>query len=264
MIVGDERSVAGVDQRPRRHGEPRRSAPLRRRLRREADRRAQAVLHAPRRAALDRDRIARDADGAGVSAGRLRGAAAQGHPRQPDGAREPGRRARRPRPRGRMVLPAPEGQDRLGSPAAPLAALLGQVRPPRQQPRRRAAQAGADARDAGRVLQVAADRRPRPARVDPAALDLDRHRALQREPRAERLLRVAHDRLPRGRDAHRLRHARRLDLRLRRGLGAPLCRLGRAQPQRDRPRLRDLRQRHRRDRASDGSTPTTTATPAAP
>ena len=59
-----------------------------------------------------------------------------------------------------------------------------------------------------------------------------------------------------------LRHAGRLDLRLRRGLGPHLRGLGGHQPQRHRPRLRDVRQRHRRDGGARTSTPSASATPA--
>ena len=119
---------------------------------------------------------------------------------------------------------------------------------PRQQPRRHPAQARAHARDAGRVPQVAAAGDARPARVGAALVDLDRDRPLQPEPRSERLQRVAHDRVPGGGDAHGDGAAGRLDLRLRRGLRAGLPGLARDQPQRHQPRLRDLRQRHGRDR----------------
>ena len=51
------------------------------------------------------------------------------------------------------------------------------------------------------------------------------------------------------------RHARRLDLGLRRRLRPPLRRLGRHEPQRHRARLRDLRQRHRRDRRTGSRAP---------
>ena len=146
----------------------------------------QAHLHAPRRAALHRDRQPRDADGAGLPAGRLGGAA---HP--PD-----------PRPASSSSInpvAEPDGRDRavdwfyrhlkgktdFDNLPPDLAAVLGQVRLPRQQPRRHPAQAGPDPRHPGRVPALAPDRRARPARVDPAALHLDRHRPLQRAPRPD-------------------------------------------------------------------------------
>ena len=64
-------------------------------------------------------------------------------------------------------------------------------------------------------------------------------------PRPHRHQRVARDRLPRGHDADRARDAGGVDVGLRRGLGARLRGIGGHQPQRHRPRLRDLRQRHR-------------------
>ena len=112
-----------------------------------------------------------------------------------------------------------KGKTDWDEPAAAARRLLGQVRPPRQQPRRHPAEARAHARHPGRLPRVASDRDARPARVGSAALDLDRHRALQRQPRPERLQRVAHDRVPRGRDAHGDAAAGRVDLGLRRGVG---------------------------------------------
>ena len=89
---------------------------------------------------------------------------------------------------------------------------------------------------------------PRPPRELRPAPDLERHRALQPQPRPHRHQRVSRDELPRGHADDGPGNARRVDLGLRRRLRPPLRRLGRDEPQRHRPRLRDLRQRHRRDR----------------
>ena len=87
----------------------------------------------------------------------------------------------------------------------------------------------------------------------PAAPHLERHRSLQPEPRSDRDLGVARDVLPRGAEPDVARHAGRLDLGLRRVVGPALPRLGRHEPQLARPRLRDLRQQHRRDRGADAA-----------
>ena len=71
-----------------------------------------------RRPALDRDRQPRDADGARLPAGGLRAAADPGDPREPGRADQPPARAGRPRSAGRLVLPPPQGQDRLREAAA--------------------------------------------------------------------------------------------------------------------------------------------------
>ena len=191
---GDDREVGGRPRdRPRdrrrrkeplaprraegRHGRPRRSAEDRR-GRDGADReREPAVLHAARRPALGRDGQSRDAHGARVPARRV------GRPERPRDPRErrrphqPRGRARRPRPRGGLVLPCPQGPDGLRPAAAALAALLGRLRPPRQQPRRHSEEARPDARHAGRLPRVASRRRARPARVDSAPDRSGRERA---------------------------------------------------------------------------------------
>ena len=81
------------------------------------------------------------------------------------------------------------------------------------------------------VLRVPPDGRARPARVDPAAAHLERHGPVQREPRSDRDQRVARDLVPRGGCPDGARHARRLDVGLRRVVGPALPRLGRVQPQ---------------------------------
>ena len=184
VLVGDAAAVAAADRirqdmaaiaDPRKH----------RRGRAGADRgRHEADLHAPRRPALHRDGQPGDAHGAGLPPRRLRGPAHPPDPRPRAGAGEPGGGAGRARPHRGLVLPAPEGQDRLREPAPEVAALLGQIRLPRQQPRRHPAQARAHPRHPGRVPALAPGGRARPARVHPAALDLDRHRAVQRPPRS--------------------------------------------------------------------------------
>jgi hypothetical protein len=82
-----------------------------------------------------------------------------------------------PRQDGRVVLPVPQGEDRPGGAAPPVAALLVEVRDGGHQPRR----APADPRGhEGRppdVPRVAPHRGARPARGDPAHGDVERHRA---------------------------------------------------------------------------------------
>ncbi len=112
---------------------------------REDHRDGAADLLLQRRPALDRDRQPRDGHGAGVPAGRLGAADDQGHPQEPDRPDQPGLRAGRPRQDRRLVLPVPEGQDRLREPAGDVAAVLGPLRLPRQQPRHAPEGAGADA-----------------------------------------------------------------------------------------------------------------------
>ena len=67
-----------------------------------------------------------------------------------------------------------------------LAALLGPLRLPRQQPRHPSEGPRADARRARHVLRVSPDRGARSPRVDPAAPHLERHGPLQRESRSDR------------------------------------------------------------------------------
>ena len=127
VFVGDEKACADLDRLRERHGRPggSRGGPTRRRMERIVAAH-QALLHAPRRPALDRDGQPRDAHGAGLPAGRLRGARSSAQIR--DTARradQPRGGAGRPRPRGGLVLPAPQGQDRLRQPAADLAARTG-------------------------------------------------------------------------------------------------------------------------------------------
>ena len=69
------------------------------------------------------------------------------------------------------------------------AAVLGQVRLPRQQPRHQPV-ADADARDHGLVLHRASADHARPARVAGAALHLQRRAAAESEPRSDALLRA--------------------------------------------------------------------------
>ena len=88
-----------------------------------------------RRAPFDRARQPRDGHGAGLPPGRLRPAHDPQDPRRGPRPHQPRLRARRPRQGGRLVLPLSQGQDRFRQPAARLAAVLGPLRLPRQQPR---------------------------------------------------------------------------------------------------------------------------------
>ena len=103
---------------------------------------------------------------------------------------------------------------------------------------------------------MASGRRARPARVDSAPDDLDGNGPVQRERGSHHGGRDPGLRDERGHGADRVRDAGRLDVGLHGGLVAVLRRLRRDEPQRDRPRVRDVRQRDRRDgRAVAGARP---------
>ena len=182
---GGDRSTRGPEAHRSRRG-------------RAPDRERAADLLPERGAALRRDRLHRGHARARLPAGGLRAADDPAHPAGAGGAHQPGLEPRRARQHGRVVLPLPEGQDRLRRAAAPVAALLVELRVRRHQPRH----APADARDhEGRppdVPRVASDGGPRPARGVRAAADLERHRPLQPEHRPDHLRRVPGDELPRG------------------------------------------------------------------
>ena len=214
-----------------------------------------ADLLLQRGAPFDRDRQPRDGHGAGVPTGGVGAADDPADPQERHRPHQPGVRAGRARQGGRLVLPLPQGKDRLRDSPGEVAAVLGLLRLPRQQPRHAPAGPQADAGGAPDVHRVSPDRGPRPARVDPPAPHLERHGALQREPRPDRPRGVDGDLVPRGPGPDRARDAGRLDVGLRRAVGAPLPRLRREQPQLAGPRLRDLRQRHRRDRRAQAAQP---------
>src|SRR5438552_2053245 len=65
------------------------------------------------RPARRRDRQRRDVHGAGLSSRRFRAADDPGRSREAAGADQPDRRAGWPRQGGRLVLPPPQGKDRL-------------------------------------------------------------------------------------------------------------------------------------------------------
>ena len=103
--------------------------------RRDDHRLGPARLLLQRGAPFDRARQSRDGHGDGLSPGRLRPADDPKDPRRAHRAHQSGLGAGRPRQAGRLVLPLPQGQDRLRRAAARLAAVLGLLRLPRQQPR---------------------------------------------------------------------------------------------------------------------------------
>ena len=84
---------------------------------REDHRDGAADLLLQRRPPLDRDRQPRDGHGAGLPPGGLGAADDPGDPQERDRPDQPGLRAGRPRQDGRLVLPVPQGQDRLREPA---------------------------------------------------------------------------------------------------------------------------------------------------
>ena len=118
------------------------------------------------------------------------------------------------------------------------AAVLGQVRLPRQQPRHQPV-ADADARDHRLVLHRASADHARPARVADAALHLQRRAAAESESRSAPLRRAA-VLLELGTVADdEVGHAGRLHARVHGRLVAGLSRLGRLQPQRHDEDVRD-------------------------
>ncbi len=196
------------------------------------------------RPACRRDRQRRDGYGARLPPRRLRTADDPGHPRQPARADQPDRRAGRPRQGGRLVLPLPQGQDRLRRPATHVPPLLEPLRVRGHQSRRAPEGVRGDACGARHVLRLPPHGRARSARGDRALADLERHRPLQPVPRSDRHQPVPGNELPRGHVDDRHGDARGVDLELRGGLRPALSRLGGDEPQQHRPRLRDLRQRH--------------------
>ena len=181
------RDPPGGDRRRRGHsrpgppegrdGRPRRPAQDDARGGREDHRDGAADLLLQRGTAFHRDRQPGDGHGAGLPPGGFEPADDRADPQERDRAHQPGVGAGRPRQGGRLVLPLPQGQDRLREPARDVAAVLGLLRLPRQQPRHAPEGAQAHAGRAPDVLRLPSDGRARPARVDPAAPHLERHRA---------------------------------------------------------------------------------------
>ena len=201
-----------------------------------ADLHHQAGLLVRRRDPLPRDGVARDVHGAGVPVG---GGRERSHPRDP---RQPGLhdhacgRAGRAGQGGRPAHGQAQGSRRQPADAA---ALLGQVRRARQQPRQHRSVACALPRDHRHLHRIPPDRLPRPPRVGVAPLHLDRARPLQRVARPDRHQRVEPPCLQGSQGHDGVRSPRRLHLRLLRRLGRQLHDVGRAHAQLDRALLRD-------------------------
>ena len=215
----------------------------------EADHRdGPADLLLQRGAALDRDRQPRDGHGDGLPAGRFRAADDPAHPQEPGRPHQPGIGARRPRQGGRLVLSLPEGQDRHRQPAAHVRRRTGAITSSTTTTAIRTRR-----RSRSRAPFIACSTTIHPTVVHdlhesiPAAHTLERHGAVQHQPRSDPHRRVVRDVVRGDPHADVARHAGRLDLGLRRRLGTPLPRLGGRQSQLHRPRLRNVRQRNRRD-----------------
>ena len=121
----------------------------------------------------------------------------QKHPRATRRAHQSRFQSRRPRQGRRMVLPLPERQDRPRLAAAPVPAVLVEVRFRRHQPRH----APADARDhqgcPPHVSRMASHGGPRSARGRALPDDLERHRPLQPQHRSHHLHRISRTQLSR-------------------------------------------------------------------
>ena len=163
----------------------------------------------------------------------------------------PGGRARRARPLRRLVLPPPDRRSTDEREPHRGAAVLGQIRLPRQQPRHQLL-AGDDAGAARVVPAVAPADHARPARVGAVPLHLQRPGAAEPDARSDPLRRAADVRELRDDPADEVRHARRLDPRLRGHVVAGLPGLHVVEPQRHGPDVRDVRQRRRHDDEAQG------------
>ena len=253
-VGGGLRRLGGVDRQPR----PVPPVPGRARgpagqvRGRDSRRHRQGEAHVPPdgRAPQRRDRAVRDADGAGLPAGDGGLAARQADPRQRDRVHHAGGRARRPRPLRGLVLPLPGGHRQREGPHAG-AAVLGQVRPARQQPRHQLL-AGDDAEPARLVPAVAPAHHARPARVDPVPLRLQRAGAAEPRLRPDPVRRAALVLELRDGADDQVRHAGRVDPRVHGRLVAGLPRRHVLQPQRHDADVRDVRQRRRHH---DGARP---------
>ena len=143
------------------------------------------------------------------------------------------------------------------------AAVLGQVHLPRQQPRHQLL-AGHDAGAPRVVPAVASAGDARPARVGAVPLHVQRPGATEPDPRSDPLRRAADVRQLRDDAADQVRHARRVDARLRRHVVAGLPGLHVVEPQRPDPDVRDVRQRRRDDDEAHGDRADGAAAPALP
>ena len=117
-------------------------------------------------------------------------------------------------------------------------AVLGQVRLPRRQPRHQLLADG-DARAARLVPAVASADHARPASGADAALHVQRPGAAESDARSDSLRRDADDGEFRDGAVREIRHARRVDARLRGHVVAGLSRVHVVEPQRHHPDVRD-------------------------
>ncbi len=144
------------------------------------------------------------------------------------------------------------------------AAVLGQVHLSRQQPGHQLL-AGDDAGAPRVVPAVASAGDARPARVGAVPLHVLRTGAAEPDSRSDPVRRAADVRQLRDGAADQVRHARRVDARLRRHVVAGLPRVHVLESQRPDPDVRDVRQRRRDDDEADGRrTPVPRRAPARP
>ena len=184
---------------PIRGGCPRRGA---------ADHRChQAALSHQRRAAQRRDEPVGGCHGTRLSARGQRRALHPADSRQRDRQRSPTHRHRRARSLCRLVLRLQDRRAIRRRRELRRAALLGQVRLPRQQPRHQLRRRHA-AHPPQVVSEVGAADLARPSRSADAALHLQRPAAAEREPGSDSLQRAAVLCDLRSEQADRLRHAR--------------------------------------------------------
>ena len=224
---GDDPQSRYVQGLPR---QTRRSARTLRRPGQADHRPGQAHLHVHRRTALLRDRSARDADGTGLPAGRGREPALRFHPQERDRHALRRGRARWARPLRGLVLQVQAGRGKRER-SHPRPSLLGQVHLPRQQSRHQLL-AGDHVQLVEVLPGMASADHARSARV--GAVDVHLQRAIAAEPHArpDPLRRNAALRRFRNDQDDRLRHARRVDSRLRGYVVARLSRLHELQSQR--------------------------------
>ncbi len=212
---------------------------------RATDRHHPADVPPDGRPAQRRDRPARDADGTGLPSRGQRHAAHPPDPRPRHRQLHAGQRSRRTRPLHRLV-PQVHGRHHRGEGPHLRPAVLGQVHLSRQQSRHQLL-AGDPARASRVVPEDASAGDARPARVGAVPLHLLWTGAAESQSRPDRLRRAADVCQLRDGAAHQVRHARRVDPRLRRHVVARLPGLHGVEPQRSGSHVRDLRQWRRHD-----------------
>ncbi len=241
-------SASSTGSRPRPPRSPIRAAPTPPQAEKLiAERPAHLLLQC--RPALRRDRFHRSHARDGLPPGGFRAADDPAHPREHGGADQPRLQSRRPRQDGGVVLSLSEGQDRSA---------------PRCRGSRLPTGRSTLSSTSTATLTSRPTRPPRPCTACftsgtrtvvhdlhesvRAADDVERHRPLQPEHRSHHLHRVSGAELPRSADADRAGHARAsgpgISAKPSRHLYLDSVAMNHNS---DRPRLRNLGQRHRRD-----------------